>query len=54
MFQDPQAFVAHGGSKGLQEQVLLAGRSFINPRFATVEVQEMTKVPIANVGVVIA
>lgn len=54
MFQDPQAFVAHGGSKGLQEQVLLAGRYFINPRFATVEVQEMTKVPIANVGVVIA
>ncbi len=54
MFQDPQAFVDHGGSKGLQEQVLLAGRYFINSRFATVEVQEMTKVPIANVGVVIA
>lgn len=54
MYQDPQAFVANGGSKGLQEQVLLAGRYFINPRFATVEVQEMTKVPIANVGVVIA
>jgi uncharacterized membrane protein YqiK len=54
MFQDPQAFAANGGSKGLQEQVLLAGRYFINPRFATVEVQEMTKVPIANVGVVIA
>ena len=54
MYQDPQAFVDHGGSKGLQEQVLLAGRYFINSRFATVEVQEMTKVPIANVGVVIA
>jgi uncharacterized membrane protein YqiK len=54
MFQDPQAFVDHGGSKGLQEQVLLAGRYFINSRFATVEVQEMTKVPIANVGVVMA
>ena len=54
MYQDPQAFVANGGSKGLQEQVLLAGRYFINPRFATVEMQEMTKVPIANVGVVIA
>jgi len=54
MFQDPQAFVDHGGSKGLQEQVLLAGRYFINSRFATVEIQEMTKVPIANVGVVIA
>lgn len=54
MFQNPQAFVDNGGFKGLQEQPLLAGRYFINPRFATVEVQEMTKVPIANVGVVIA
>ncbi|HXT68864.1 MAG TPA: SPFH domain-containing protein [Vicinamibacterales bacterium] len=54
MFQNPQAFVTNGGSKGLQEQVLLAGRYFINPRFATVELIEMTKVPIANVGVVIA
>jgi uncharacterized membrane protein YqiK len=38
----------------LQEQVLLAGRYFLNPRFATVEIVEMTTVPIANVGVVIA
>jgi uncharacterized membrane protein YqiK len=54
MFQNPQAFVTNGGSKGLQEQVLLAGRYFINPKFATVELIEMTKVPIATVGVVIA
>ena len=54
MYQAAQAFVDNGGSKGLQEQVLLAGRYFINSRFATVEIQEMTKVPIANVGVVIA
>lgn len=54
MFQNPQAFVDNGGSKGLQEQVLLAGRYFINPRFATVEVMDMTSVPIASVGVVIA
>jgi uncharacterized membrane protein YqiK len=53
-FQNPQAFVDNGGSKGLQEQVLLAGRYFINPNFAVVETMEMTKVPIANVGVVIA
>jgi uncharacterized membrane protein YqiK len=53
-FQDPQAFVDAGGSKGLQEQVLLAGRYFINPRFATVELVDMVEVPIANVGVVIA
>lgn len=54
LFQDPQAFVEHGGSKGLQEQVLLAGRYFINPMFATVEIIDMTEVPIASVGVVVA
>jgi uncharacterized membrane protein YqiK len=54
MFQSPEAFVANGGFKGLQEQVLLAGRYFINPRFATVEIVDMADVPIAHVGVVIA
>ena len=54
MFQDPDKFIANGGNKGLQEQVLLAGRYFLNPRFVTVEVVEMSTVPIANVGVVIA
>jgi uncharacterized membrane protein YqiK len=54
MFQNPQAFVDNEGSKGLQEQVLLAGRYFINPRFATVEIVSMVEVPIAHVGVVIA
>jgi uncharacterized membrane protein YqiK len=54
MFQNPQAFVDAKGCKGLQEQVLLAGRYFINPRFATVELVDMVEVPIAHVGVVIA
>jgi len=54
MFQNPQAFVDAKGFKGLQEQVLLAGRYFINPRFATVELVDMVEVPIAHVGVVIA
>lgn len=54
MFQNGQAFINAGGYKGLQEQVILAGRYFINPLFATVEIVEMTKVPIANAGVVIA
>jgi uncharacterized membrane protein YqiK len=54
MFQNPQAFVDAGGTKGLQEQVLLAGRYFINPRFATVEIVDMFEVPIAHVGVVIS
>ena len=54
LFQDGQAFVDRGGFKGLQEQVILAGRYFLNPRFVTVETREMTTVPIAHAGVVIA
>ena len=54
MFQNPQAFIDQHGSKGLQEQALLAGRYFINPRFATVDLVNMTEVPIAHVGVVVA
>ncbi len=54
MYQDAESFITNGGNKGLQEQVILAGRYFINPRFATVEMKPMTDVPIANVGVVIA
>ncbi|MGA3079862.1 MAG: SPFH domain-containing protein [Terracidiphilus sp.] len=54
MYQDAEAFITNGGRKGLQEQVILAGRYYINPRFATVETNPMTQVPIANVGVVIA
>jgi uncharacterized membrane protein YqiK len=54
MFQNPQGFIDAHGCKGLQEQVLLAGRYFINPRFATVQLVDMVEVPIAHVGVVIA
>jgi uncharacterized membrane protein YqiK len=54
MYQEAETFITNGGNKGLQEQVILAGRYFINPRFATVETYPMTQVPIANVGVVIA
>jgi uncharacterized membrane protein YqiK len=54
MFQDGEAFIENGGHKGLQEQVLLAGQYFINPRFATIEIKPMTEVPIAHVGVVIS
>lgn len=53
-YQDPETFITNGGFKGLQEQVLLAGRYFINPNFATVEFSPMTEVPIAKVGVVIS
>src|SRR5256712_13884889 len=53
-FQDAQAFVDAGGGKGLQEQVMLAGRYFVNPRLATGEIKHTTIVPIANIRVVIA
>jgi uncharacterized membrane protein YqiK len=54
MFQNGEAFIEAGGYKGLQEQVILAGRYYINPRFATVEQKAMTEVAIAHAGVVIA
>jgi uncharacterized membrane protein YqiK len=53
-FQNGQAFLEAGGYRGLQEEVILAGRYFLNPLFVTVEVKEMVKVPIATVGVVIS
>lgn len=53
-FQDGQEFIDKGGCKGLQEQVILAGRYYINPLFATVEEKDMTQVPIASAGVVVA
>lgn len=53
-FQEGDAFVRNGGYKGLQTPVMLAGKYFINPLFASVEIKEMTVVPIAHVGVVIA
>lgn len=53
-FQDGQTFVNNGGFKGLQEQPILAGRYYINPLFADVELVDMTIVQIAHVGVVIA
>ena len=54
MFQDGQTFIDQGGFKGLQVQVIMAGRYNINPRFASVEFFDLTYVPIAHVGVVIS
>lgn len=53
-FQDAQTFIDNGGFKGMQEQVILSGRYFINPRFATVEIKDMSIVPIAHAGVIIS
>jgi uncharacterized membrane protein YqiK len=53
-FQDIDTFLANGGYKGLQEQVVLAGSYFLNPWFAKVEMVRMTEIPIGYVGVVIS
>ena len=53
-FQDGQAFLAGGGRRGLQEQVLLSGQWNINPWFAHVEQVPMVQIPIGHVGVVIS
>jgi uncharacterized membrane protein YqiK len=53
-FQDSQAFLTAGGSRGLQEQVLLSGQWNINPWFARVEQVPMVEIPIGHVGVVIS
>lgn len=54
LFQNGQVFLDNGGTKGLQEQVILAGTYYINPLFATVESVPMTTVPIASAGVLIS
>ncbi len=53
-FQDAQAFLDAGGSRGLQEQILLSGQWNLNPWFANVEQTEMIEIPIGHVGVVIS
>ncbi len=53
-FQDAEAFLQKGGSKGLQEQIILAGAYFLNPWFAKLEMVKMTEIPIGHVGVVIS
>ncbi len=52
-FQDPEAFLALGGRRGKQLQVLTDGTFFLNRWFASVEVQPKTLIPIGYVGVVV-
>ncbi len=53
-YQDIQKFIAAGGRRGLQEQVMLSGSWNLNPWFVHVEQIDMTNVPIGHVGVVIS
>ena len=53
-FQDPEKFLALGGRRGRQLQVLTDGTYFINRWFATMELKPKTLIPIGFVGVVIS
>jgi uncharacterized membrane protein YqiK len=53
-FQDIPRFLAAGGRRGRQEQVLVEGTYYINRLFATVEMTGKTQIGIGNVGVVIS
>lgn len=53
-FQDIDAFLNNGGSRGLQPQVILAGSYYLNPWAIQIEERVMTEVPIGHVGVVIS
>jgi len=53
-FQDPERFLALGGRRGKQLQVLTDGTFFLNRWFATVELRPKTLIPIGYVGVVVS
>jgi uncharacterized membrane protein YqiK len=53
-FQDIACFLAAGGRRGRQEQVLVEGTYYINRLFATVEMRDKTQIGIGHVGVVIS
>jgi uncharacterized membrane protein YqiK len=53
-FQDPEKFLAAGGCKGRQLQVLAEGTYYINRLFATVERIGKTVVEVGQVGVVVS
>jgi len=53
-FQDPEKFIAAGGRRGRQLQVLVEGSYFINRLFATIEMVPKTVIDVGHVGVVIS
>lgn len=53
-FQDPEKFIAAGGRRGRQLQVLVEGSYYINRLFATIEMVEKTVIEVGHVGVVIS
>jgi uncharacterized membrane protein YqiK len=53
-FQNPDHFLAAGGNRGRQLQVLVEGTYYINRLFATVEMIPKTTVDVGMVGVVVS
>lgn len=53
-FQDPEKFLAAGGCRGRQLQVLVEGSYYINRLFATIERIEKTTIEVGHVGVVVS
>ena len=53
-FQDADRFLAAGGFRGRQYQVLVDGTYYVNRLFASVEFVEKTIVPVGMVGVVVS
>ncbi len=53
-FQDPEAFLAAGGARGRQLQVLVEGTYYVNRLFATIELIPKTVVEVGHVGVVVS
>lgn len=53
-FQDPEKFLAAGGRRGRQLQVLVEGTYFLNRLFATVETVAKTIIEVGYVGVVVS
>ena len=53
-FQDPEKFLAAGGRRGRQLQVLVEGTYYINRLFATVEMVAKTVIEVGHVGVVVS
>lgn len=53
-FQDFDKFIANGGQRGLQIQIVQAGNYSLNPWAVEIEKVPMTEIPIGHVGVVIS
>jgi uncharacterized membrane protein YqiK len=53
-FQNIDAFLAGGGARGRQHQVLVEGTYYLNRLFATVEMIPKTIIPVGFVGVVVS